>query len=182
MKKIKFLLLSLALIAGVCTANAEEGQHAVGFNFGYATGCRGINNFGIGIKYDYGFSDNLRVEPSFMYYFENKKIDMKDANINFHYLFDLGNEQTHLYPIFGFSTLFGKEKDVLQTNSDGTPKTNSDGSYKYDSDKFFRFGCNLGMGFQYDITSDFGIVVEAKYKLCKNFGQLDASVGCVVTF
>jgi len=171
MKKIKFFMLTLALIASVCTANAQDKQHAVGFNLAYATGCKGINNFGIGVKYDYSFSENLRVEPSFVYYFDNKKIgSMIDPSINFHYLFDLGSEQVHLYPIFGFTTLMGKEKDVLNDKGE------------LENDHFFRFGCNLGMGFQYDITEDFGLVFEGKYKLVKDFGQADFALGCVVTF
>lgn len=175
MKKIKFFLLSLALIAGVSTASAEEGQHAVGFNFAYAVGGNNMNNFGIGIKYSYSLSDALRIQPSFTYFFDTSKFAMKEANVDFHYLFDLNSDNKNfLYPIFGISTPFGaiREHQEIQGGEAVT----------VEKDNWFRFGCNLGCGYQYNITEDFGIVAEAKYNICKGYGHFGAAVGCVVTF
>lgn len=172
----------LALMCGIGTLHAQEHKNAVGFNLAYAKGGKGISNFGIGVKYDYSLSEALRVEPSFIFYFDNDKISQKDASINFHYLFNLdAEEKFHLYPIFGFSTLFGHERNVAKIDKQGNP-VYKDGVLQTENDSFFRFGCNLGVGVQYDITDDFGLVGECRYKIAKDFGQTAIAVGCVVTF
>lgn len=166
MKTLKSLFIALALIMGVGSAYADEGQHGAGFNFGYSVGSGDLNNFGIGVRYNYQISDNFRIEPSFMYYFDTKKFAMKEINMNAHYMFNTSNDKVHPFPVFGVTTVFGAQREY-----EG-----------HEKDTFFRFGVNLGGGIQFDVTDDFALVCEAKYRLVKTFGSFGLTVGCVVTF
>lgn len=163
MKKFKSLFIALALIFGVGAAYADEGDHGAGVTFGFGTG-NGMNNFGIGVRYNYMLSDNVRIEPSFMYYFDTDDFTQKDLSFNAHYLFNMADDKFHIYPIFGVTALFGKEKFVD------------------DSDHYMRMGCNIGAGIQYDVNDDFALIGEAKYKLVKDFANVHFAVGCLVTF
>lgn len=177
MKKIKYLMLTLMMVLGVGAANAsEDGANAVGFNLGYATGSNGVGNFGIGVKYSHNLSEALRVQPSFTYYFTKDDFSMYDISCDFHYLFDLGNDKSFAYPIFGFNLPLGDYKEVREVMYD------NDYDVKKDTHRWSRFGCNLGAGFQHNLTDDFGIVAEAKYHILKDFGHLSIAIGCVVTF
>lgn len=171
MKKFRFFLLSLAIIAGVSVARAEQGDNAVGFNLGYAVGSNNIGNFGIGIKYSYSLSDALRIQPSFTYYFDKDEVyHFKDVSLDFHYLFNIGSDDNlFFYPIFGAAVPFAKLKFA-------------DDKGVVDEHTWTRFGCNLGAGLQYNITDDFGIVGEAKYKVVKDIDHFSINIGCVVTF
>lgn len=122
-------------------------------------------------------------------YISGKDTEWFDVNINAHYLFDL-SDKCHLYPVFGFAAMFGRthfdyaEKVGLNTNNlpdflKPSDETKEKTSY---SDAHFRPGANLGAGFQYDVTEDFAITFEAKYKLIKHFGNFNMALGCVVLF
>lgn len=205
MKKfIKSVVLALVLMCSTNAMAQQEGLSEAGVNFGLMPGIKGSTNVGIGIKYGYMASDNLRFEASGMYYFKSKgeridhfhawsKADLEDyisgkstywfdLNINAHYLFNVA-DKVSIYPIFGFTTLFGKTsfkwKDVVSQEAFLPEGQKYTGSY---SDKHFRFGVNLGFGAQYEITEDFAITLEAKYKLVKDFADFNAALGCVVLF
>lgn len=167
MKTLKSLFMVLALIIGVGTASAhsEEGTHGIGINFGYGVGSYGMNNLGLGIRYNYQLSDNIRIQPSFLYYFDTDKFEEKDISFDLHYLFNMNDDKMHFYPVFGITTLFGQE------------------NYKKEEmDAFFRFGVNLGAGLQIDLTDDFALIGEARYKLVKGMDNVNFAVGCLMTF
>lgn len=193
MKKLfKTLLCAVALIFGTTAAHAqlEDAQNSIGVNFGYAIGSNDFNNFGIGLKYNHHLSDALRLEFSGMYYFPSDNSDdvlkfadldeMKsyknaswiDASLNGQYLFEVG-ENMYFYPIFGLTTMIGHTDFKYEL---------ADGKKDKQKDNHFRFGANLGAGFQYNITDDFGVTLEAKYKLIKDFGNFNVMLGCVVLF
>lgn len=217
----KSVAVALAMICSTSAFAQVQGQSEVGVNFGYQVGGKGMSNAGIGVKYGYMFTDALRFELGGMYYFKGKKAeksdffnknyydsnghyrsakdtDWFDINLNAHYLFNLG-EKFNIYPIFGFTTMFGHtsfktadkgfvSSDVASFISNGGTKFATDiadedlqfkNSY---SDHHFRFGVNIGMGGQYNITDDFAISLEAKYKLIKDFGNFNLMLGCVVLF
>lgn len=181
------IVCAIALVCFASSAHAQLGdtQNAIGVNFGYGVGNYDFNNFGLGIRYNRNLSEALRLDINGMYYFKSgypsnfntkdvettgKGTDWFDVNLNAHYLFGL-SEKVYLYPIFGLTTMFG------YTNI----KTDDD---KF-TDKHFRFGANLGMGGQYNITDDFGVTLEAKYKLVSSsnkFGHFNVALGCVVLF
>lgn len=161
---VKTLALALIMMCSFTAVQAQEkGQSVAGVNFGWGVGGHDFNHVGLGMKYAYGLTDNLRLELGGMYYFEHKTYDFFDLNLNAHYLFNVA-EKTYVYPIFGFSGLFGTEHKVD------------------DNDTFARFGVNLGAGGQYNITDDFGVTLEAKYKIAKDFGHFGLALGCVVLF
>lgn len=209
----KTIAMALVLMCSTSAMAQEQGQHAAGVNFGFMSGTNGMANFGIGIKYGYMVSDNLRFEANGMYYFpsagaslqdiknaiptggsmaadyaSNKDTNWFDVNINAHYLFH-ASDNVSIYPIFGFAFMKGhtsfkwsdKTDDVAAVNALLGKNYSDLGKVSY-SDHHFRFGCNLGVGAQYNITDDFGITLEAKYKLMKTFGNFNAALGCVVLF
>lgn len=222
---VKSIVLALVLMCSTSAMAQREGLSEAGVNFGYMAGAKDMSNFGIGVKYGYMLSDNLRLEANGMYYFTGAKADKSyfsepkhydinshygsgkdtnwfDVNVNAHYLFNVA-DQVSIYPIFGFTTMFGKTafkladkgfntiddlKEVVETNAefykdvvtkDKDKKEILKDSY---SDKHFRFGINLGFGGQYEITEDFAVTLEAKYKLIKDFGNFNIALGCVVLF
>lgn len=175
MRILKSLLFAIALILGTGTASAhaDKGQHAAGISFGYTAGTRNMSNLGLGIHYSYQLSDNFRIEPGFTYYFDTEKFAMKDVSLNAHYLFTTKNDKSHFYPLFGVTTIFGAEREY------GDPDK---GEEYHPKDSFARFGVNLGAGFQYDVTDDFALVLEAKYRLIATYGSVGINLGCVITF
>lgn len=169
MKTIKTILCAIVMMCACMNAQAQDRLNAIGFNYGYMVGSNDVTNFGIGIKYDRFLSEALRVEANGTYYFKQEKnhTNWYDLNANFHYLFNVA-EKTNVYPIFGFTTMFG------HTSFEA-------GGVKV-SDTCARFGCNTGAGAQYNITEDFGVTFEAKYKIVKDFGNFNIALGCVVLF
>lgn len=185
----KSIVCALAFMCCTVASAQLQGESGVGVNFGYMVGSNGVNNLGLGIKYNYMITDNLRAEANGMYYFKCKKnqTDWFDVNINAHYLFNVA-EKTFIYPIFGFTGMFGHTKFGL---NDQIPNykfftkgfvESPEISEKGYSDRHFRFGANLGFGGQYDITDDFAVTLEAKYKLVKDFSNFNIALGCVVLF
>lgn len=164
--------IALILGTGTASAHADKGQHAAGISFGYTVGPRNMNNLGLGVHYSYQLSDNFRIEPGFTYYFDTEKFAMKDLSLNAHYLFTTSNDKSHIYPLFGVTTLFGAEREYGEVGTENY----------HEKDAFFRFGVNLGAGYQYDVNDDFALVVEAKYRLLDTYGSLGINVGCVITF
>lgn len=120
-------------------------------------------------------------------YLSGKDTEWIDVNINAHYLFDIG-EKFHAYPVFGFTAMFGRTHFNYIDKFGGNIPVDSffalkegDKSTAY-SDTHFRPGVNLGAGMQYDITDDFALTFEAKYKLIKHFGNFNMAIGCIVLF
>jgi len=221
----KGVALALVMMCSTGAMAQVQGQSEVGVNFGYQKGAKDLSNVGIGIKYGYMFTDALRFELGGMYYFKGGKADKSyfseakrynskgnyssgkdtdwfDVNLNAHYLFNVG-EQFNIYPIFGFTTMFGNTSfkladkgfkqvsDLAGVQSAGgtgfyndVTKQSGDDTVLKDSysDHHFRFGVNIGFGGQYNITEDFGVTLEAKYKLIKDFGNFNVMLGCVVLF
>lgn len=186
-----FVRSIMCAVAFLCctaaSAQLTEGDNGVGVNFGYMTGSNGISNVGLGLKYNYMITESLRAEANGMYYFKSGKneTDWFDVNLNAHYLFNVA-EKTYIYPIFGFSTMFGHTSFSLGEKVPDfgiinivTDEAEIETRY---SDRHFRFGVNLGFGGQYDITDDFALTLEAKYKLTKDFSNFNIALGCVVLF
>ena len=84
MKKFIVLFSMMFFIMG--NAFAQKGIQAAGVHLSYGTE---IESFGIGLKYQYNITDNIRLEPSMNYFFENNGIDQFDINANAHYLFPM---------------------------------------------------------------------------------------------
>ena len=102
MKKILTIIAiaAVALMAAGNDANAQvQGEMGAGLNFEIGTG-EDYTNYGIGLKYQWTFLDNLRLEPSFTYFFKKDMISSWDVTANIHYMFDVV-PMLQAYPIFG---------------------------------------------------------------------------------
>lgn len=154
----KFLVLMIVAALGCGVAMAQKGQMAVGGNLLYGTE---INMVGLGAKFQYGITNEIRGEASFNYYFRNKGFHMWDLNVNAHYLFDIA-PKFRAYPLAGL-TVVNK-------------------GYNDTDESITRFGLNLGGGCEYDVASNVTINAEFKYSIVSTIDQAVFGIGAVYKF
>ena len=82
---MKKLLLTLACAMTSLFASAQAKTAAVGLNLNYGTE---IESLGLGVKGSYCFTDHIRGEASFNYFFPKNHFTMWEINANAHYLFN----------------------------------------------------------------------------------------------
>ena len=160
----KLLLLVCAAVMSL-SASAQAGDKALGAQlvFGSET-----NSFGLGVKGQYYFTDQLRGEASVDYFFKNKGVSMWDINANVHYLFDVANK-VKVYPLAGL----GYTNWSYKYEYAGAPVVEgSDG----------RLAINLGGGVEYELTKNLNVNAEAKYQIISNYNQLVLGVGVAYKF
>ena len=157
MKKLIVLFSMMFFIMG--SAFAQKGIQAAGIHLSYGTE---IESFGIGVKYQYNITDNIRLEPSMNYFFENHGVDQFDINANAHYLFPMASN-IRVYPLAGLTFArwdFGKHL----------------------GDDVTRLGVNLGGGAEMDITDNLLLNFELKYQFVSDFDQAIFNVGIAYMF
>ena len=86
---MKKLLLTLACAMTSLFASAQAKTAAVGLNLNYGTE---IESLGLGVKGSYCFTDHIRGEASFNYFFPKDHFTMWEINANAHYLFNIGDK------------------------------------------------------------------------------------------
>lgn len=173
MKKI-MLLVAVALLAVTTQVQAQEkGEMAAGVQFAFGTG-DGFSNMGIGAKFQWNVINNLRLEPSFNYFFKKDMISMWEINANAHYQFALGNKIS-LYPLAGLSVM-GVSVKVPEID------LGEFGSYGGGSASDTEFGLNLGAGVDFKITDTWAVNVEAKYKIGGEWSRFIATAGVAYKF
>ena len=86
MKKLVIFFSMMFFI--MSNAFAQKGIQAAGVHLAYGTE---ISSLGLGVKYQYNITDNIRLEPSINYFFENDGVDMFDFNATAHYLFPMAS-------------------------------------------------------------------------------------------
>jgi outer membrane protein X len=128
----KFILIALMGLMSI----GGFAQSSVGLNAVHSTGV--LNNYGIGVKLGYEVTDNIRVAPSFNYFFEKDQIRQLGANIDLQYLLKFG--KATVYPLVG----------VNYSN------------YKADS-SVDGWNINLGGGAEYNLYKNISVGVEAKH-------------------
>ena len=110
MKKI--IIAACMALLGCGSVFAQQGKQAIGGNLSYGTE---IESVGIGLKYQYNITDQIRIEPSMNYFFKNDGLSMFDINANIHYLFPIASNVS-LYPLsdgkFGVNLGAGMEFDL----------------------------------------------------------------------
>ena len=161
----KLLLLVCAAVMSL-SASAQAGDKALGAQlvFGSET-----NSFGLGVKGQYYFTDQIRGEGSFDYFLKNKGISMWDINANVHYLFDVANK-VKVYPLAGLGYTNWSYKYEYPGHS---VIEGSDG----------RLAINLGGGAEYELTKDLSVNAELKYQIVSNnYSQLVLGVGVAYKF
>ena len=165
MKRLIVLFSMMFFIMG--SAFAQKGIQAAGVNLNYGTKAESI---GIGVKYQYNITDNIRLEPSMNYYFNNNYNkhgeDVFDINANAHYLVPMASN-IRVYPLVGLTFARWNFQEV-----DGGPW----------SDIVTRLGVNLGGGAEMDITDQLMLNFELKYQFVSDFDQAVFSVGLAYMF
>jgi len=141
---------------------AQKGIKAVGAHFSYGTE---IESVGIGLKFQYNITDNIRLEPSTNYFFRNNGIEQIDLNANAHYLFPM-NSNVRIYPLAGLN--FSRWDFEYELNGFSKNVT--------------RLGVNLGGGIEMDITDRLLINCELKYQFVSDFDQAILNVGLAYMF
>lgn len=153
MKKLIVLFSMMFFIMG--NAFAQKGIQSIGLNLNYGSE---IERMGIGIKYQYNITDNIRVEPSMNYFFENDGIDMLDFNANVHYLFPMDNN-IRIYPLAGLT--FARWDFGLVES---------------------RLGVNVGGGAECDISDNLMLNFELKYQVVSDLDQAIFNFGIAYMF
>ena len=160
MKKVVLMAL-FALVSVVASAQS------VGVHLAYGTD---IERLGLGVKGRYTFTDNMRGEASFNYFFKSNNVTFWDLNANAHYLFAL-NDKLTLYPLAGLSYL----------HASGSYEVYAPQRIKY-SESSGHLGFNLGGGVDYALSENWSLNAELKLQLVKNSTQGVLNVGVVYNF
>ena len=160
MKKLIVIFSMMFFIMG--NAFAQKGIQAAGVSLNYGTE---ISSIGIGVKYQYNITNDIRLEPSITYFFENKGLDMFDMNVNAHYLLPLASN-IRLYPLAGLTYA----RWASDFGNGGAEITYS------------KLGINLGGGAEFDITDELMMNFELKYQCVSDFDQAIFSIGLAYMF
>ena len=161
MKKFIVLFSMMFFIMG--NAFAQKGIQAAGVHLSYGTE---IESFGIGLKYQYNITDNIRLEPSMNYFFENNGIDQFDINANAHYLFPMASN-VRVYPLAGLTFARWSFPQLIG------------GKFSNDAT---RLGINFGGGAEMDITDKLMLNFELKYQFVNDFDQAIFNFGIAYMF
>lgn len=148
---IKTIMVSAIVIFTASSVSAQQkGEMAIGGGLSVATG-DDYTNFGIGAKFQWNPIDNLRLEPSFNYFFKKDYVTMWDLSANVHYLFPVSDKVT-LYPLAGL----GIQNADLDLSDWGLKSWDI-------SDTHFAF--NVGAGADFALSENWILNFEFKYKV-----------------
>lgn len=173
MKKI-FTLIVIAITA--IAAHAQRGQMAAGFSLSAVPSVESgykATNFGFGGKFQYTFTNNLRLEGDVDYITKNKGMSQFDAIANVHYLFKFAPRMT-MYPIVGLG--------YARINASENVEIPLYGLSVRESDSADRILFNAGVGFEYEITKNLVGSAEVKYQYVKDWSKLPISFGIAYRF
>lgn len=177
---MKKLLLTLACAMTSLFASAQAKTAAVGLNLNYGTE---IESLGLGVKGSYCFTDHIRGEASFNYFFPKKHFTMWEINANAHYLFNIG-DKFKVYPLVGLTYVHGhwsNKYSVVAVAIAPMRKANGEITVN-ESYNTGKFGVNLGGGAQYDLTDNLMLNFEVKYSLVSDLDQCVISLGAAYKF
>lgn len=160
---MKKVLLSMAVaLAGCGAAFAQHaGQAGIGVNLGVAPVIEGDGsptNFLLGARVQYSATDLIRLHADFNYGFKNKLISTFDATANVNFMIPL-SQGAYLYPLAGLG--YGN----INVDFGNLGSTN-----------LSRFVFNVGLGAEYEFTSNFAASLEFKYRYMKDYGALPISL------
>jgi len=161
------LLVALVMVSLGSAIAQEAGDMAAGANVGIATG-GGLTNFGIGGKFQYNVTDQIRGEGLFTYYLGLGKY--WDLSVNGHYLFGIPDvPQLNVYPLAGISLcgFGGGSGDAYWEYLD--PITGQWVRDSLDDEDIggtsTTFSLNLGGGADYKLTDQLSLNAELKYRI-----------------
>lgn len=149
----KFLFMLVALLTMSTASFAQKGVTGFGVTGAYDDL---FGQFGLGIKLQYGFIDQLRGDLGTEFYFKKDGMSLADVNGNLHFVVPVV-DKFNVYPLAGLNIAF------------------------FNNNVPTRLGVNLGGGLEYFITDQVKIGAEAKYIVSDN-GFSRFNVGGGVTF
>ena len=165
-------LLSIIAIAAasilLCNNKAAaqtQGEMGAGLNFVLATG-EDYTNYGLNARYQWTFIRNMRVEPSFTYFFKKDNISSWDLTANVQYLFNFG-PMVNLYPMVGFG-MTNIHRDYEPLGMD-TRNENS-------------FAFNFGAGMEFMFGPRMGMNLEYKYRIVDSWNRSHFGFGVIYKF
>lgn len=166
---MKKLFLTLAVIlAGCLAASAQHaGQGGIGLNIGVAPSIESGNhraNFELGARLQYSATDLVRLAADFNYGFPDRYISTFEASANVHFMIPL-SQGFYLYPLagLGYGNIHGSFDDEASWNES-------------------RFLFNVGIGGEYEFSSNFAAGLEFKYQYMKDYGRLPVMVNVSYKF
>jgi len=158
----KFVVLIGMMFFLMNNTFAQKGIKAVGAHVGYGFE---IESIGLGLKFQYNVTDNIRLEPSMNYFFKNDGINQFDVNANAHYLFPIASN-VRVYPLAGLTfARWNLDYEIEEFSTDVS-----------------RLGVNLGGGAEMDITDNLFINCELKYQFVSDFDQTVFNIGIAYMF
>ncbi len=143
----KLMILSVMALVFITGSFAQQGESSLGVKLSYNTDAEIT---GVGVKYQYNLTEQLRVAPAFTYFIQNhdSKVSAYAFDVDLHYLFPLEYNLT-LYPIAGLNF----------TNIDQDSNTDSG------------FGLNAGVGIQYPVADNLVLNAEWKRSILMNLND-----------
>lgn len=154
MKKI--LMVAILATSSMC-AFAQKGEKSAGINLNFGTTAK---NVGLGAKFQYGITNDIRIEPSLTYYFGGS--GMLDITANAHYVFNIV-PKFNVYPLVGIGFDMCRYETVDFGDSWDDLLMGDDFETKHETDACFKF--NFGAGAEYDITSRIAMDLELRYEV-----------------
>ena len=146
----KYLFMLVAVFAMSTAAFAQKGVTAFGVQGAYDDW---NGQFGIGVKLQYGFIDQLRGDLSTDIFFKKRGFSLVDVNGNVHFVVPVV-DKFNVYPLAGLNLAF------------------------FNNNIPTRLGVNLGGGLEYFVTDKVKIIGEAKYIISDNgFSRFGANLG-----
>ncbi len=167
---MKKLLLIIVAMLFVSAASAQKGTMSAGLNFNYGFAYTGgeFSNIGIGAKFQYSFTDHLRVEPAFTYYLKKDYISVWDFMANVHYLILKPENKFNFYPAAGLGVV-GVKVSIKELGEDFSASST-------------KFGFNIGGGAEYKLSEAFSLGAEIKYHIVSGFNHAVIQVGVKYNF
>lgn len=183
MKKL-FLAICLVLV-GFGASAQKQGDAAFGVNFGVAPLLEDeadFSNFGVGVKVQYNITDPIRLNVAADYWCEANGYSVADVLLDVHYMIPVA-DRFSLYPLVGLG--YGRIKHSYSMNFYDTPSSYGPDGYIESvelSDSFNRLLFNIGVGAEYNLTSNLAVNLELKYQYMKDFSRMPISVGLAYKF
>ncbi len=156
MKKL-VLTSAVALLSTAAAFAQHAGQAGIGVNLGVnpvLEGSGSPTHFMLGGRVQYSATDLIRLNADFNYGFEDKSISIFTAEANINFMIPLSSG-FYLYPLAGLG--YGNvHYDFGNGNGHNSGK----------------FAFNIGLGGEYEFTSNFAAGLEFKYRYMKDYGSL----------
>ena len=170
--KVAMFVIAFVMVAFGSAKAQEAGDMAAGVNLGISTGSS-VTSFGVGGKFQYGITKDIRGEGSFSYFLGDFKY--WDLSVNAHYLIGIPSvEKLKVYPLAGLSIMgFGgggggndADWEIFPGDPAYNPNLPYGGGQAPDGGGLgTSIGFNIGAGGQYELKPNVYLQGELKYRI-----------------